>query len=121
MQLKAAIVAPGPAIEADDKRPGCQQRRKVYDPAIAVRHAEIGHDLAECRYLATRGIGGKARNELIVGRLQLRQERARLAKVKFEPFGERGIEAVCLLKGLREGLVERFCLVQKRLPGGSGR
>jgi len=70
------------------------------------------------RHLAIRCIGGKARNELIVGRLQLRQERARFTKIKFEPFVERGVETVGLLKGLRERPVERFCLVQERLQGG---
>lgn len=49
MQLKPAIIAPRPAIEADDKRPLGNELRKLDQIALAVGHGEIGHHLADGR------------------------------------------------------------------------
>ena len=116
MQLEPAIIAPGPAVEADHERTLREQRGKLDELPLAVGHAEIGQSLANLGDLvAVPDIGGDAGDELVVGRLHLRQQLARLAKIELEPLVQRSLEMVGLGERLGERLVQGFRFVQPRL------
>jgi hypothetical protein len=51
MKLEPAIVAPRPAIEADDKRPVIEQRGKLDELSFAVGQAELRQILPDRGYL----------------------------------------------------------------------
>jgi hypothetical protein len=95
-----------------------QQCGKLDRLALAVGHAEIGQDLADRWHLVGGAdIVGDAGNELIVGRLKLGKQSARLTEIELEPLGQRGFEMVGHQKRLGERLVDGFRLVQRRLRG----
>ena len=87
MQLEPAIIAPGPAVEADNERTLREQRGKLNECPLAVGHAEVWQNLADLRDLvAILDVGCDAGDELVVCRLHLRQQLARLAKIELEPL-----------------------------------
>jgi hypothetical protein len=67
--------------------------------------------------IAVEDIRADAGDELIVGRLELRQKRARLTEIERKPLIQRSGKTVSLGKRLGKGLVDGFRLVQQRLRG----
>ncbi|MGC1347178.1 MAG: hypothetical protein WA863_14025 [Methyloceanibacter sp.] len=65
--------------------------------------------------VAVADIGGYAGDELIVGRLEIRKQSARLAEIELEPLIQRRGKLIGLEKGLGERLIDGFRLVQQCL------
>jgi len=118
VELEPAIVAPWPAVEAEHERFLFQERREPNELSIAVGHAELRQSRTNLRHLiAVEDIRADAGDELIVGRLELRQKRARLTEIERKPLIQRSGKTVSLGKRLGKGLVDGFRLVQQRLRG----
>jgi hypothetical protein len=100
VQLEPAIVAPGPAIEADDDRALGNEGGTIDEIALAIGHGEIGQHLADGRHVLIGLFARNALHESIIGRLKLGQELARLAEIKFQALLERPLEGIRLFKGL---------------------
>jgi hypothetical protein len=81
-QFEPAIVAPGPAIEADHERPLRQQRVESDEVAFGVGQAKAG-ELAANRGNAVRGgIGPDALDQPVIGAFEVRKQFARFAKIE---------------------------------------
>ncbi len=106
MQLEPAIVAPGAAIEADHQRALTQQRGKIDQPALAIGHYEIGELVADGRNESIGAVGLNARDELVVGGLEIGEKLARFPEIELQPLIERSLDGIRLAKGFGQSLFE---------------
>ena len=101
MQFQSAIIAPGPAVEADDERPLAQQRLQGDEAAVGIGHQEVRQHFANRRNKKVRLALFQARDEVVIGRFEIWKKLARLGEIELQPLVERS------LKGI--GLGERLC------------
>ncbi len=83
--------------------------------AVAVGHQEIRQPLADGRHLLVGAVLPDALHQLVVGRLEIRKQLARLAEIEFEARGKRCVKHIRLLKCLAQRLLEGFRFGQKCL------
>src|SRR3990170_1816882 len=98
MQLEPAIVAPRPAVEADDERPSAQERDKIDDMPLAVGHQKIGQSFADGGNENIGAVGLNARGEIVVGRFEIGKKLAGFSEIEFQPLVERTSRASALSK-----------------------
>jgi len=106
MQLEPAIVAPRPAVEADDERPSAQERRKIDEMSLAIGHQKIGQSFADGGDDNLGAVGLNARDEIVVGRLDIGKKSAGFSEIEFQPFVERSLKGIRLVEGFGESFFE---------------
>src|SRR5680860_116161 len=106
MQLEPAIIAPRPAVEADDELPSSQERRKIDEMALAVGQQKIGQSFADGGNENIGAVGANARDEFVIGRLQIGQKLSGFSEVELQPFIERRIKGIRLVEGFGESFFE---------------
>jgi hypothetical protein len=83
-----------------------QERGKLDQMPVAVRHQKIGQPLAEGRHETIGAVGLDARDETVVGRLEIGEKLAGFSEVEFQPCGERSLKGIRLVEGFGEGPFE---------------